>query len=224
MYKPFLNFRFRPFWETPGEGAPTPGTSIPPADDSVPAEETPPVEGDEETPSETAPSDDDKSTDPKSAEPPAPITMEDITLPEGVAIPEESQTALLEVLNDNELSRGELVSKLISMQAEATATAQESAWAETQTQWREQTAALPNFGGDKLEQNLAEIKRGLDAAGATKEAYEALEVTGLGNNPHILPLLHKLAQPFLEGTPVTGKPSQGNVDRAAVLYPTMTKE
>lgn len=212
-------------FEEAGEG--TPGgdnggdndtTPAPSGDDTVAAQ----------TGDDTAPASDDKSLlgktgDDADPEPPAPepITLDQLSLPEGFAIPDDIQEPFLEVINNSELSRTEMVNELIKLQSQASNSAAEQLWTTTQETWRQEAQALPEIGGDKFDQSLAEIKRGLDAAGATKEVYQALDITGAGNNPHIIQLMHKLTKPFREAGPVSGAPSQGTVDRASRMYPTM---
>ena len=159
---------------------------------------------------------------------PEPITMESLTLPEGFEIPEEQQGALLEVLNDPEVSRADLVNRLIEMQTnvstanvEALQQAMNEQWLGTQTEWQKQLSAVPEFGGERLDESLAEVKKGLEAAGATKEVFDALDVTGAGNHPALVPLLHKLIKPFLEGAPVATSPSSGKLSREAKMFPNM---
>ena len=223
-------------FETPGESSS--GGETPPVVETPLAGETPPATpsllsaGEGETPpdgeGETPPAG--EETPPGEGEtPPAPVpvTMENITLPEGIDIPEDSREEFLGFINDAELSRADLVTKLIGMQAESlTAAAQApiDAWTTLREGWQTEARALPEIGGDKLEGSLADIKRGLDAAGATKEAYEALDVTGAGDNPHLIQMMHKLVQPFLEKAPPPGDPTTIKADLATRMYPSMNKE
>ena len=82
-------------------------------------------------------------------------------------------------------------------------------------------AALPTFGGANLDQNLAEVKQGMELAGASPEAFAALNVTGAGNHPALVPFLHKLVKPYLEAAPVTTTPSEGKLSREATMFPDM---
>jgi hypothetical protein len=153
--------------------------------------------------------------------------MESITLPEGLAIPEEHQESFLGILNNNELSKADMVNQLLTMQSDAlTAAAEQNAqaWVDLRGQWQEQAKALPEIGGDKLEETLANIKTGLEAAGAKQEAFEALDVTGAGDHPALIQLMSKLVKPFLEQPPVPGSPAQEKADLSVRMYPSMAKD
>ena len=177
---------------------------------------------DDENKSEDAKGSDDDDDDVA----PEPVTMEGIELPEGIEIPEDSQAPFLELMNDQSLSRTELVNKLLEMQGEALKeSAQESlkAWVDIREGWRTEAKALPEIGGDKFEETVAAIKTGLEAAGATDEAFAALDATGAGDNPHLIKVLHSLVQPFLEKPPVSGDPVSEKGDRASRMFSNNSK-
>lgn len=181
----------------------------------------------QETTTEETTTEETSTEETSTEEAPEPVTMENITLPEGIEIPEDSQEEFLGFINDGELSRADLVTKLIGMQAESLSAAAQApidAWATLREGWQAEARALPEIGGDNWEGSLADIKRGLDAAGATKEAYEALDVTGAGDNPHLIQMMHKLVQPFLEKAPQAGDPTTTKADLATRMYPSMNKE
>lgn len=212
--------------EAPNEGAPAPaagsalGTGTPDADpvgDGVSTD--PAVSTEPDAPEET----EETKTEDTAAEP---VTMEALKLPENMEIPEELQEDFLSVVNDPELSRADLINKLIEMQGASLEASQEAAakdWADLRTSWLEEARALPEIGGEKFDQTCADIKEGLNAAGATRDAYAAFDMTGAGDNPHIIQLMHKLVQPFLEKKPTTGNPVTTPTDRAERMFPSMAK-
>lgn len=218
----------RPVFETPddipaaGDTPPVGGQATPPAgDDTVAQADDANFLADGEPPTEGKPPAEDSS------EPPAPLTIEDFSLPEGLEIPEGMQEEFLSLVNDNELSRKDLVSKLVGMQGNAMAAAQDAnteAWLALQKSWRDEIPKVLNMDAAGTERARADIKRGLIAAGATKEAYDAMILTGAGNNPHIVKLIHSLVQPFLEKAPPAGKPETVASDLVSRLYPTMHKD
>lgn len=166
--------------------------------------------------------------EPAPAPAPEPITYEGLALPDGFEIPEAGREGFLSIVNNAELSRTDMLNQLIALQATATgdptahlADAMAAQFAQTQTEWREALTALPNFGGNALDQNLAEVKQGLELAGASAEAFAALDLTGAGNHPALAPLLHKLIKPYLEAAPVTTDPNQGKLTREQTMYPNM---
>lgn len=161
------------------------------------------------------------------AEAPAPLTPEDVSIPEGFEVDEESLSSALEIMNDAELSAKDRLQKLVDLQAalaQRGAEQQAQAWNELQDQWRAEVQADPEIGGAKMAENLAQIKKGLEAAGAPKEFFDALRFTGAGNNPHIVRMFHKLTKPYAEGRPVSGEPAQGKLKLEQKLYPTMKQE
>jgi hypothetical protein len=240
MYRtnPFFSF-LQPlamaFREEPGEPAAGGGEPATPPADPAPADPAPsdkslisgadpkPDEGNDPKPDPADPAD-----PPKGEEtPPEPIKLEDITLPEGMEFGEEEGAAFVEMLNDENLSKQELVGKMLEMHKDAvTNTVQQLTddWNKTRSEWHTAAKALPEIGGEKFDATLASIKSGFDAAGAGQEVYDALDATGLGDNPHFIQLAHKLVQPFLEQPPKTGEAPSTPEDRAARLYPSMAKK
>lgn len=216
----------QPLWNAAGGGAAggTP-SGAPPQADPAPAPSllggepnTPPVG--EGNPPATPP-----------AEPAAPLTVQDITLPEGVSIPDETMTEFLGLMNDAQLSPNERANKLINLQQnfitsslEAVGKQLETNWKDTQDQWRSQSQALPEIGGAKLPETLATIKKGLDAVGASKETYAALDLTGAGNHPEVIRVLHALTKNLAEGRPVSGGPTKGPLTHADKMFGGMKQE
>jgi len=150
-----------------------------------------------------------------------PITIEALTFPESLELPEDVQETFLETLNDPTLSKTELVQKLIDMQGDAisgVAEAQATQWNDLQEQWRNETKDLAKIGGENLPATLADIKKGLKAAGATTEVFKMFDLTGAGNNPHMVGVLHTLTKPFLEKAVVSGDPVTEPTTRAQRMF------
>ena len=140
-----------------------------------------------------------------------PVTADNIELPEGVTMAEEPMNEFLELINNQEKSRGELAQDLINLQVKLAQDAQDAAtnagqqlWDDTQNTWREQAQALPEIGGKELPKTLATIKSGLTAMGADQATFEAFDVTGAGNHPAIIKILHALTKDHVENPPVSG--------------------
>lgn len=153
-----------------------------------------------------------------------------LVIPEGFTLSEEQSGAFADLLNDEKLSVQERGQKLLDLYADQigklTTAGQEAAvaaWTDMNNQWREEVRALPEFAKD-LEGTLGATKQALIANGATKEFFDALDLTGAGNNPHVIQMLHKLAKPYIEGKAVgEGSPATAKSRDAALaaLYPTM---
>lgn len=150
-----------------------------------------------------------------------------LTLPEGFELPEELGGEFTKLVND-EMSpqeRGQalldLYAKQVESQARAGAEAGAKAWADLNTQWRDEIKALPEFAG-KLDEELGATKQALLAAGATPDFFKALDLTGAGNNPHVVQMFHKLTQHLREGKGVSGgaKPMSAR-SAASIMYPSM---
>lgn len=200
---------------------PPPNPTSPPETtptDSAPADagsllENPPTEA----PAEAAPE----------AEAPAPLTAEDITIPEGFAVDDTTLGSALEIMNDADLSPKDRLQKLVDLQASLAKSAEEAqaaAWTDTQNQWREEVQSDPELGGAKMGEVLARIKKGLEIAGADQGFFDAMKLTGAGNHPAVLRVLNKLTLPLAERGPVSGSPPNGKLSVEARLYPTMTKQ
>ena len=130
-----------------------------------------------------------------------------------------------ELMNNNELSRADLAQGIIDLQIDATQKAMESAteaaqtlWTDTQSEWQDAVRALPEIGGEKLDESLATIKKGLESVGATKETFAAMDLTGAGNHPEIVRVLHALTKKLVEGGPVRGSQTQAPRSQADRMF------
>lgn len=174
-----------------------PGAEPPPA---VDATEAPPVE--------TPP-----------AEPEfVPLTAEQFELPE--SIDPEGLAPFLEAVNDAKLP-AEAGQKFLSMfheQVSAMAESQAKAWNETQEGWINEVKSDPEIGGDKLPAVLGEVAKVVDRYGS-KELREFMDVSGAGNNPHVVKFLHSIAKAVNERPPVSGQPAAAsNRSRAERMF------
>lgn len=162
--------------------------------------------------------------EPKEPEAPAePLTAADITFPDGVEVNEELRDEFLSVVNNRELSPKEQAQALVDLQLKAAQAASEAgsnAWTEMQTKWKDEVKADPEVGGEKLQPALGRIGRLIDEYGS-KELTATFDLTGAGNNVHVIKFLDKLAAKLTEPGPVSGAPANAEVDKAARLFPSM---
>lgn len=150
-----------------------------------------------------------------------------LTLPEGFELPEELGGEFTKLVNDEMTpqERGQalldLYVKQVEGQAKAGVEAGAKAWTDLNAQWRDEIKALPEFAG-KLDEELGATKQALLAAGATPDFFKALDLTGAGNNPHVVQMFHKLTQHLREGKGVSGgaKPMSAR-SAASIMYPSM---
>jgi hypothetical protein len=75
------------------------------------------------------------------------------------------------------------------------------------TEWAEASKGDQEFGGDKLNENLAVAKKALDKFGSP-ELRTLLNESGLGNNPEVIRFMYRAGKSISEDTFVGG--SKGN--------------
>lgn len=154
-----------------------------------------------------------------------PLTAESFTLAEGRTLDEAQLTPFLEIMNTADLTRAELAQKLVDYQVSSQQTAGEAAdeaatsmWNETQKEWQTQANALPDIGGAAMSETLATIKKGLTLVGADAATFQALDLTGAGNHPEVIKVLHALTARLSETAPVAGSPPTGTLSQADRMY------
>lgn len=173
------------------------------------------------------PADPNKPADPKPEPEPAPepLTIDKLTLPENFEIPEAVGTELLEILNGDQppLDRA---NALIALHAKTLAEAQEAdskAWENMQTEWRNEVKADTEIGGDKLQPTLNSVGKLVSEFG-NDEVKKVFDVTGAGNNVHMIKFLNKIANVLTEGNYFTsGAPGVDKSPEAAAkrMFPSM---
>lgn len=70
-------------------------------------------------------------------------------------------------------------------------------------EWQDTSKADKEFGGDKLNENLAYAKQALDKFGSP-ELKKMLNETGLGNNPEVIRFFYRAGKAISSDTIVTG--------------------
>jgi len=153
----------------------------------------------------------------------APLTANDLALPEGVEIDEASKGKFIDILNEN-LSRKELADKLLNLQTEMSQTASDSiseAWDTMQEEWKTAAGAHPDCGGDKLAPALGSVKELINEVMGDKasDVFEAFDLTGVGSHPAVISLLHKLALERAEGKATVGSPASPPQSLADAMFP-----
>ncbi|AIY40182.1 Phage-associated protease [Collimonas arenae] len=154
-----------------------------------------------------------------------PVEYKDFALPEGIHVQPDRMNAFKEEAAKSGLSQ-DVAQKFVDMYAENFKQLSEApmrAWTELQNKWQAEVKADPEIGGANLDKNLATIKSGLSnllGEGASK-FYEALNLTGAGNNPEIIRGLLKAAAPHAPASPVEGRPGGSSKSAGSIMYPTM---
>jgi hypothetical protein len=203
--------------------------------DAAAASLTPPASllGDGTTP-ETPPADGKKPEEPageKKPEEPAkadePVKYEAFKLPEGVTLDEAKLGEFTKIAGEAKIPQ-EVAQKMIDLyaaEAKQVSEAPYRAWTELQNKWQAEVKADPVIGGANLDKNLAATKAGLNAllGDDAKKFYDALNITGAGNNPDILRGLFKAAAPHAPASPVSGNPGTSKKSPGETLYPNQAK-
>jgi hypothetical protein len=206
--------------------APSPAPTATPAPSPAPDPGlTPPESLLNDKPESTEKPEDGKKPE-EPAKPEEPITYEAFKLPDGVTLDEAKLGDFTKLAAEARIPQ-DVAQKLVDLYSSDLKAIQDApmrAWTEMQNKWQEQVRNDPEIGGKNLDKNLAATKTGLKnllGEGADK-FFEALNITGAGNNPEIIRGLFKAASAHAPASPVVGSPAGLNQKTAgATLYPGM---
>lgn len=147
-----------------------------------------------------------------------------LDLPEGVEFEPAALEEFRAVLTDDKLSPSERGSRLAAMHAAQVQKSLEqahNAFFDLNKRWVDEVKADPEIGGDKLEPTMRSIGKLIDQYGSP-EVRQAMNLTGAGNNPHIVRMLAKMAAALTEPGHVTGtRPTTAPRDLAEAMYPNL---
>ena len=139
-----------------------------------------------------------------------PFESEDIKLPEGLEVDNELSEGFLAFANEHKLS-SEQFEGLVKLQTEAMQRASEKAseaWNNYQDGMEKEVKEDSDVGGEKLEGVMSSIGKLLNSYPGGEQVREVMDLTGAGNNVHVIKFFHHLAQNFNEGSmPESGSPS-----------------
>ncbi len=142
----------------------------------------------------------------------------EFSAPEGKQYDAASLDAFSEAAREAGLSQ-DAAQKLLTKMAPALVDSQTSALGKACQDWANASTADAEFGGEKLSENLAIAKRGLDTFGSP-ELSKLLNESGLGNHPEIIRAFYRAGKAISEDKVVTGSasvtPSAKSI--AATLY------
>lgn len=139
--------------------------------------------------------------------------------PENIVVDEATLGAFSEIAKELDMPQ-EAAQKILDKMGPAMAAKSSEAIANLHKSWGEQTKTDKEFGGEKLNENLAVAKKALDAFG-TPELRTLLNQSGLGNHPEIIRAFFKAGKSISEDRMVssgTGGQS-GSRDLSKALYP-----
>ena len=195
-------------------------TETPAGTETPPAGEAPPAE----TPHGGEPESEGAGGDGQSGEGEAeggegdgkPVEYADFIMPEGVEYDPEiggelkSLAAELKLTPDQAQKFADLGGKM--------AQAQHAKYAAVVAAWGEQAKSDKEFGGDKLNENLAIAKAAAQKMGGDA-LLQVLESSGLGNHPDMIRAFWKMGQAMADDKPVFGNGGGGGTLDARSLYP-----
>ena len=151
----------------------------------------------------------------------APITVEDVVLPEGFApLSDDLMKEFVDTINNSDLGPKARAEALIQLQAKAMTAASEAssaAWTNLQEEWRTEVKTQL---GDRLQPTLDSINNLVTEHGDAK-LIEALAITGAGNNPEVIKFLATVSNLLTEGKFTAGSPNGQEKTAAQRLYPSM---
>jgi hypothetical protein len=136
----------------------------------------------------------------------APEQYEDFTAPEGVKLDAEVSGEFKSLAKELNLPQetAQKVADLGVKLAQKWQAQQTAALGEAAAKWATDSQADKEFGGDKLQENLATAKKALDTFGSP-ELKTLLNESGLGNHPEVIRLLFKAGTAISEDRLVAGK-------------------
>lgn len=192
------------------------GDSLYPAPAEPPADPATPADPAVELPAGEAPPEPDAAKPPES-EAPVVLAAADykFTFPENISVDDAVMTDFREAAAEAKLPN-ESAQKLLDMHVKGVEQtvaklqeAQVQQFRDTQADWTRQIDAMPEFQGAERERSLAVIGRVLDEFGSP-EVREIFNLTGSGNNPHVVKMILSLANALVEGEPTSvGNPPTG---------------
>jgi len=129
--------------------------------------------------------------------------------PEGVTFDDAVIDAFSEVARDLNLPQDQ-AQKMLDKMAPVMAARQAEQIAAVRSQWEADARADKEFGGEKLDENLAVAKKAMDAF-ATPELKTLLNETGMGNHPEIIRAFYRAGKTISEDKFING--ASGNAPR-----------
>jgi hypothetical protein len=152
----------------------------------------------------------------------APEKYEDFTLPEGMKPIPAVMEKFQDLAKERNLSQAE-AQKFADIAAEmqqAAATSQSEAIKALNNGWIEANKTDKEFGGEKLQENLAVAQKAIKAF-ASPELIKLLNETGFGNNPELIRAFYRAGKQMSEDTFVPAGGAAPQKSATEMFYPTM---
>jgi len=163
---------------------------------------------------------------PGAAEDKAPDTYAEFSIPEGINLEEQRLGDFTTLARELGLTQ-EKAQKLVDMASNLVTDNSKSnleAWDKVRENWVKDIKEDSDFGGDKFKETIERAKRTLTKFGS-EDFKNFLDVTGYGDNPHLIRLLAKIDKATAEDSFVEGTPS-GELPKTAAqkIYPGYNKK
>ena len=161
---------------------------------------------------------------PAATAPPAPaIDLKGLKLPEGFTAEDKNLADVVGILSDEKLSPQERMQKLVDTHASALKTASEASskyWSDLQASWM--TENKNKFGADPGKHaDIVAVAKAIDQLGEKRAGAfrEALDMSGMGNNPAIIEALVEWAKVLNEPSRhPSGSPAGRPASAAEAIY------
>lgn len=152
----------------------------------------------------------------------APAEYADFIAPDGVSFDGEVMGQFKAMAKDLNLSqdKAQKVADLGVELVKRTQAAQAQAMQAEIAKWASDSKADKEFGGDKLDENLAGAKSALQQFGSP-ELQQMLNESGLGNHPEVIRMLYRVNKAVSEDTVLRGQAGKPEQSMAQRLYPGM---
>jgi hypothetical protein len=144
----------------------------------------------------------------------------ELQTPEGMQFDDQVVGAFSEVAKDLGLSQ-EAAQKILDKVGPVMAERQAETLTAASKEWAEASKADKEFGGDKLNENLAVAKKAMDQF-ASPELRTLLNESALGNNPEVIRMFYRVGKAISEDGFVVGGNARNSEQSAAQrMYPNM---
>ena len=156
------------------------------------------------------------------AETPAEIAdYEDFTYPEGTVVDESVQAAFKSAAKEAGLTQAQAqhLTNMGSLMRNKVMADHQAAQAQMHADWEAQSRSDKEFGGAKMDENLAIASKAINAF-ATPELKTLLDQTGIGNHPEMIRAFYRAGKAMSEDNLVPGgKGPAATSSLADRLYP-----
>lgn len=173
-----------------------------------------------ESPTNEAKQADEKAGDEANGKPEGAPEKYEFAPPEGVQFDNKVIDAFSEAAKDLNLSQ-DAAQKILDKVGPVMAAQQLEAIQAASNEWAEASKSDKEFGGDKLNENLAVAKKAMDKF-ASPELRSLLNESALGNNPEVIRMFYRVGMAISEDGLVVGGNARNSEQSAAQrMYPNM---